>query len=188
MVLVTRQPHTLQPLQAADHQPADLRVGSDGLFRAEIDDPSVISAHSNPGIEPSPALRLHLPLQRGPHLVLRLRAELERNQIFGTGAQAAADVIAGDDEVAAVVGDAAHQQVDVRVVGIPVIDRDPVEPRAEIAFHPRGQVARERPEIGHVAGVLGRNDEPEMMAVVLAAICEGDVVGAIAGGVEHLHV
>ncbi len=42
---------------------------------------------------------------------------------------------AGDVEGVAVVGDATHKDMGVRVAGIVVIDRDPVELRPEVSFH-----------------------------------------------------
>jgi len=52
-----------------------------------------------------------------------------------------ADVITGDDEIGAILRDAPHQQVDVRIVGVPVIDCDPVKPGPEIALHLDHEVA-----------------------------------------------
>ena len=76
--------------------------------------------------------------------------------------------------------------MDVRVVGVPVIDGHPIEPRAEIDLHLLGQIAREGLEVGHLAGILGRDDEPEMMPVVLAPLREGRAIGTVAAGIEHL--
>ena len=65
------------------------------------------------------------------------RTELEGDELLGARAQAAADVVAGDDEILAVVVAAAHQEMDMRIVGVPMIDGDPVELGAEIALrHP----------------------------------------------------
>ena len=85
----------------------------------------------------------------------------------------------------AVVGAAAHDDVDVRVVGVPVIDADPVEFRAEVLLHLSHEVARERLQVGHLRGVLGRDDEPEMMPVVLASLGERLHVGVVGLGTEH---
>ena len=52
-------------------------------------------------------------------------------------------------------------------------------------FHLLREIARERPEVGHLAGILGRDDEAEMVSVVLAPVREGEIVGAIGAGVEH---
>jgi len=43
-----------------------------------------------------------------------------------------ADIVAGNDAVAAIVALAPHYDMDVRVVRVPVIDSDPIEPGCEI--------------------------------------------------------
>jgi hypothetical protein len=80
------------------------------------------------------------------------------------------DVIARDDEIGTVICDAAHQQMLMRVVGVPMGDANPVQPGAEIALHLADQVAAEGPEVGHLGGILRRDDEAEMMPVVEAAL------------------
>ena len=67
----------------------------------------------------------------------------------------------------------------MRIVGVPVIDRDPVELGAEIAFGVGHQLAGEGAKVGHLGRVLGRHGEPEMMPVVLAALGEGLRVGVL---------
>jgi hypothetical protein len=52
-------------------------------------------------------------------------------------------------------------------------DRDPIEPGPEIALHLGCQVACEGFGIGHLGGILRRDDEAEMMPVALAASREG---------------
>jgi hypothetical protein len=46
--------------------------------------------------------------------------------------------------------------VDTRIVCVPVIDGDPIEPCAEISCNVPGDVASESSEIGHLGGVFGR--------------------------------
>ena len=55
-------------------------------------------------------------------------------------AKSVGDVVAGDDEVFAGVVASAHDQVCVRVVGVPVIDRHPIQPRAQVGLHATHQV------------------------------------------------
>src|SRR5690606_35282403 len=55
--------------------------------------------------------------------------------------------------------------MDMGMLGVPVIDRHPVEPGAEILFHLPGQIAGKGFEVRHVEGVVGRDDEAEMMPV-----------------------
>ena len=115
---------------------------------------------------PRPALRFHLPLQGRTDLMFRLGAEFSRDQVLSAGAQAVADVITGDDEIGTVLRDASHQQMDVRIVGVPVIDRDPVKLGPEVALHLSDEVAGEGLEVGHLGGVLRRDDEAEMMPII----------------------
>ena len=87
--------------------------------------------------------------------MFRLGADLDRNKFFAPRPQAVADVITRDDEIGAILRDAPHQQVDVGIVGVPMIDRDPIEPGPEIAFHLNDEVAGEGLEIVISAASLG---------------------------------
>ena len=62
-------------------------------------------------------------------------------------AQPVADIVTGNHKVAAVVGLPSNDNMDVRVVGIPVIDSDPIELGAEIPLGLRHQVTGKRLEI-----------------------------------------
>ena len=53
------------------------------------------------------------------------------------------DVVAGDVEDLAVVGDAPDDDVGVGMAGVVVIDRDPVEPGVQVVFHLPHEVAGE---------------------------------------------
>jgi hypothetical protein len=81
-------------------------------------------------------------------MVAALPANHVAELLFGrASAQSVADIVAGNDEIAAVVPLAPHDDMDVRVVRIPVIDIDPIELGAEILLGLRHQVARKRPRI-----------------------------------------
>src|SRR3546814_12251693 len=75
--------------------------------------------------------------------------------------------------------------MDVRIVGVPVIDRDPVEARLEILCHVGHEVAGEAPEVADLPGIFRTDDETEMMTIILAARCEVSAVSAVALRVEH---
>src|SRR3546814_5278416 len=75
--------------------------------------------------------------------------------------------------------------MDVRIVGVPVIDRDPVEARLEILCHVGHEVAGEAPEVADLPGIFRTDDETEMMTIILAARCEVGAVSAVALRVEH---
>ena len=76
--------------------------------------------------------------------------------------------------------------MDVWIICIPVIDSHPIEPRTEIGLHLLGEIAGEGLQVGHVAGILWRDDESEMMPVIIAALSESRAIGAVAARIEHL--
>lgn len=67
------------------------------------------------------------------------------------------------------------------MAGVVVIDGDPIEFRAEVCFHLFHEIAGVGREVRQLRAVLGRDDEPELVAVVLAPIKEGIAIGAILG-------
>ena len=116
------------------------------------------------------------------------RAQLQSYALRGPCPKAPADVIPADDQILIVVGAAPDQHMDMGMVGVPMIDGDPVELCAEIAFGILHQFAGEGAQIAHVLGVLRRDNEPEMMPVVGATLGEILSVGRVRGGVEHMGV
>ena len=67
----------------------------------------------------------------------------------------------------------------VRIVGVEVVDGDPVEPRAKVRLHAAHQVSGEGLEVADLGRVLCRNDEAELMAIVSAARLEPLGVGRV---------
>src|SRR3546814_14699312 len=67
------------------------------------------------------------------------------------------------------------------VAGFVVIERDPIECRAKVDFDPAHKVAGVRRQVGQVSAVFRRDDAPELVAIVLAAIKEGLRLGAVLG-------
>ncbi len=82
--------------------------------RREVDDAVSIGIADELPVELGPALGLDLALERAADVEIGARPQFLRDQILGAGAHALLDVVARDDEVLAVVGDAAHDDVDVR--------------------------------------------------------------------------
>ena len=62
---------------------------------------------------------------------------------------------------------AAQDDVGMRMAGVVVIDGDPIELGAEIRLHLLHQIAHEGLEVVVVGAVLGRDDEAELVPVVL---------------------
>ena len=117
--------------------------------------------------------------------MLRLRAEFEGNQVLGTGPQPTADIVARDDKIAATIIHAADDQMHMRVVGVPVIHGDQSRrvPRSTSIRRARSRV--KAAQVFQLGGILGRDDEAEMVAVVLASCCEARSVEAVGLGIEE---
>ena len=117
-------------------------------------------------IQPGPALRPDLGLQRMPDFSVGSGAKLQGQQLLRPRPHSFPNIVARDDEILVVVGPAADNDMDVRVLRIPMIDGDPVEAGAKVAFGVGHEVAGESLDIGEFAGVFGRDNEPEMMPVL----------------------
>ena len=62
-----------------------------------------------------------------------------------------------------------------------MVDRSPVEPRAEILLHAAHELARERREIDIV---LGRHDEAELVSLAPDGIGQAGAIHGFAGAIE----
>ena len=162
-------------------QPTDLEgmewVGLLATLGCEVDDAMAVGIADKLPVELGPVLGIDLAFERPLDVEIRPQAKFLCNQILRAGAHTLLDVVAGDDEVLAVVGDAAHDDVDVRMLGVPVVNRDPIELGAEVLLDLASQLAGETLEVGHLRRVIGRDDEAEVMSVLLAPLGEGVGVG-----------
>ena len=73
----------------------------------------------------------------------------------------------------------------MRIVGVPVVDRNPVQFGSEISRDVGHQLAGEGAEIAKLSGILRRNDKSKMMAVVPAAFGKGAFIRRVQPRVEH---
>ena len=99
---------------------------------------------------------------------------------LGTGPHTVADVVARHDQVLALVVAAADDDVGVGVAGVEMVDGDPVELGVEVALHLGEQVADEGLEVGEPGAVLGRDDEAELVRVLLRPVEEGRPIHVVA--------
>ena len=137
-----RQPHALQLARPLDQQRPVLTEGvAHVLVGAQVGELLPLLLGDQHPVEPGEAIGIHLPLKLLRHLQLGLPAQFPGHDLAGPLANAVGDVVAGDVEGLAVVGDAAHEDMGVRVAGVVVIDRDPVELRPEVGFHLLHQIA-----------------------------------------------
>jgi len=75
------------------------------------------------------------------------RPELERDQMRRSGAQPMGDIVTSNHEIAAIIAVPPYDDVNVRVVRVPLIHADPIELGAEIPLGLRHQVARKCSQI-----------------------------------------
>ena len=71
------------------------------------------------------------------------------------------------------------------IIGVPMIDGDPVERGAKVAFGVRHQFSRKRSQVRHILRVFRRNDEPEVVAVIAASFSKALFIRLIRACVEH---
>ena len=76
--------------------------------------------------------------------------------MLGTQPHSVGDVVLRNDEILAGVIAAADENVAVGVAGVEMIDRDPIQSRAQIRLHLPHHVAREAAQIGQPIAVLWR--------------------------------
>jgi hypothetical protein len=95
------------------------------------------------------------------------------------------DVVTADDEILTVIGASADQDMDVWIVGIPMIDGNPVEFCAEVALGIGHQITGKGAKVGHPGRIFRRNDETEMVAVLFAPFSERALIDGVGSRIEH---
>ncbi len=117
------------------------------------------------------SIGVNIPRQALEQVEVGTKPQFIRRQFHRPMPQAIADVVAADDEIAAAMIGAVHNNVDVRLVSVVVDARDIVESRSDIVLHASHQVAREPFKI-QVAAAFGRHNETELVAACRAAFGE----------------
>jgi len=95
---------------------------------------------------------------------------------------AVGDVVSSDIEDTASVQDTADDDVGMRMAGVLMIDRDPIETRLEVRLHLSHEVAREGFEIGHFIGIIRCHNEAELMPIVTAPLNECLAISVVLKG------
>ena len=89
------------------------------------------------------------------------------------------DVIAVDDQILAQLISAIDNDMNMGMAGIKMVHRDPIELRSQVSFEFAHEVAGEAGEVAEFRTVLRRDDDAELVAIVLATIEEGIAVGPV---------
>ena len=178
-----RQSHALQLAHPCDQQGTVLaeRVAH-VLVWAQVGKLLALLLGDQHPVKAGEAIGIHLPLKLPGYLELGLPAQFQRNDLAGPFADAVGDIVTGDVEGLAVVRDAAQEDMGVRVAGVVMIDRDPVELRSEIYLHLLHQRAGSLAQVGQFRSLLGRDDETELVTVVTSPIEECTAVLRVTPG------
>lgn len=94
-------------------------------------------------------------------------------------ADAMGNIVPSNIEDAAFLQDTSDDDVGMRMAGVVMIDRNPVEARLQILLHLSHQIACKILQIGHFVGVFGRNNEAELMPILAAPFDKGLAVSLI---------
>src|SRR5439155_21853195 len=119
--------------------------------------PLRVSPSEQPAVELRELRARNHPRAAGQDLVVRPEAEHPRGQLLAAIPDAPLDVARVDREGAALVVPAANQEMDVGVVGVVVVDRDPLEPGAEVVLHLEHEGAGMEADIV-LSALLGRDE------------------------------
>jgi len=136
-------------------------------------------------VELCPALRLDLSVQTAADFDIAPLPEFESDKVTRAGAQASADVVPRYHQVMAIVAPAAHDDMDVWVFRVPVVDSDPFELRSKIPLGLRHEIAGKRLQVRKLVGVVRGHNEAKVVAIALTPICERAMIGLVAFSVEH---
>ena len=109
-----------------------------------------------------------------------LRPQFQGRPFLGAQAHAIGDVVLGDDQVFAEIVLAPDDHMAVRMAGVVVVHRHPIELGPEVGLHLAHHLAGEAAQVGQAVAVLGRHDEAEGMPVALATLDEGLAIFLVA--------
>src|SRR5216683_1278830 len=130
-------------------------------------------------VDADEAVLVNLGRELAPLLDRGDRTEFERHHFACPLANAMGDVVAIDDQILAQLISAVDDDMNMRMAGIKMVHRDPIELRFQVTFEFAHEVAGEAREITEAHTVLRRDDDAELVAIVLATIEEGIAVGPV---------
>ena len=136
-------------------------------------------------VDPGEALGGNLRAKLLAQFEVALRPQLQGRPLLRAQAHAIGDVVLGDDQVFAEIVLAPDDDVAVRMAGVVVVHRHPIELGPEVGLHLAHHVAGEAAQVREAVAVLGRDDEAEGMPVAFASLDEGLAILLVAlGSVE----
>src|SRR6266852_3230483 len=172
------KPHSLQLAKPRQPQCAVGDAARIGRRVPEVHAPLAGLGDQRP-IDASEAILIDLGRELALLLDLGDRTEFERHQLACPLANAMGDVVAIDDQILVQLISAVDDDVNMRMAGIKMVHRDPIELRSQVSFEFAHEVAGEAGQVAEAHTVLRRDNDAELVAIVLAAIEEGIAVGPV---------
>src|SRR5713101_8275244 len=172
------KPHSLQLAKPRQPQRAVGDAARIGRRVPEVHE-TLAGLGDQRAIDAGEAILIDLGRELAPLLDFGDRTEFERHQLACALANAMGDVVAIDDQILAQLIPTVDDDVNMRMAGIKMVHRDPIELRSQVFFEPAHEVAGEAREVAEAHTVLRRDDDAKLVAVVLAAIEEGIAVGPV---------
>ena len=124
-------------------------------IRSHVDQAIALNRACQITVNIGPAFGLNLPFERTADVDFGAGAKLVRNQFARPGTHTLTDIVAGNHKILAVITDPAHDDMDMGMFGVPMIDRRPVELGPHILFHLPHQITGEGFEVRHFKRVIG---------------------------------
>src|SRR5262245_9305093 len=90
------------------------------------------------------------------------------------------NVVACHDQVLSSVILATDDNVSVRMAGVEMIDRDPVELSVKVDLHLPDEVADERFQVSKLGAVISGNNEAELVRIVCRSVEKGSAIDVLA--------
>lgn len=125
-------------------------------------DPALLGFVQERPTKPRETVMVNLATEPLLDIPFALPSKIPGNEVAPPCPHAVGDVVAGDVEDLALIGDAADYDAAVEMAGVVVIDSNPIERGIEVLLHPAHQLAREGFEIGQLHTILGGDDEAEL--------------------------
>ncbi|KNC55874.1 hypothetical protein AMSG_11326 [Thecamonas trahens ATCC 50062] len=138
-----------------------------GIFICCTDNPILADLTQQVTVNAGQAILIDFTPQPVFNFQIGARSEIEADNLCRPFPHAACHVVAGNNQIALLIILAAHENMAVRMAGIEMIDRDPVECRAQIDFHLPHQPPGHGFEIGIFCTILGRDDKAELMPITI---------------------
>src|SRR3989344_9575024 len=182
-----KPPGAVADMRGESHAPEFLQATDakrllEGIAIARADQPRGIHVADQPSVDRGQPLGTRIAAKPLFDFKVGARPQVEVDDLDRPLPAPVRGILARDQQILTPIVYAAHHDMRVRMAGIEMVDRHPIELCPKILLHLRHQPAHERLQVGILVGVLGRHDEPELAAVAVTPFEERLAIGVAAVG------